>query len=762
MRLRRIGMTAAAGLLTVPMALGAFAPAAVSTVSTMPVADVAGATPLPATATTSWQTNGPVYGLAYASGRVYLAGQFTKVRPPGVAAGGVGEVAANHIAAFDATTGAFVPTFKHTPNNQIWNLAASPDGKTLYAGGDFTTMDGKARNRVAAFDLTTANGTLNTFAPVITGRIRAISANATAVFLGGTFTAADGQTRTNAAAYTPAGALLPWAPNVDDRISAIQATPQGDKVVLGGDFDHVNGEFHRALGLVDATTGANAPLDDGIIAGDCTNGCTQFSTVRSFTTDGTNVYAGVEGTGYGWFDGTLKLDPTSGHLLWKDNCLGATQAVTVIGGTLYAGSHSHDCADVPGGFPQAPLEKGWHHLISEDADGGTVQPWFPNTNAGPGIDPLNELGPRAMATDGSQLFVGGSFTQVNGVAQQGFTRFQPRTLATDAAPVAPAAPVATSNAKGKALVKFAGSYDLDDGQLTYRLYRDNVLVNTWTAQKARWWFVPQYTFLDSVTGTHSYTVDATDAQGKTSPRSSAGTVTTITTASNGGYPNAVKAQSPTLYWRFEEPAGSTTVADSSGNNHTGTVQRGVTAGVPGVTPGTTAVDVDDAVISLDGPGTAVPTQFAMEAWFKTTSRTGGRIMGFGDSQSGTSTNYDPFVYLDAGGQLIFGQWDNMATFTYNGVWGAKAYNDGTWHHVVASSNGSRLEMYIDGVRQGGGKPTSAVAKSTPSWFRVGTDTFGYWPLPPKTAGFTGSLDDVAVYSTPLTAAQALTHYRRAG
>lgn len=762
MQVRRLWKTALAGLLAVPLALPVVTSPATqvpTAIDATPVANVLGSTPLPAVASTSWQTNGTVHSLAYAGGRVYLAGQFTRVRPPGVAAGGVGEVIAKNIAAFDAATGVFVPAFKHTPNNLVWNLAVSPDQRTLYAGGDFTTMDGQPRTKVAAFDISTAKGPLTPFAPVITGaRVRAVSASATAVYIGGNYTAANGQPRTNLAAYTTAGALLPWAPAVDDRISALLATSAGDKVVLGGDFDRVNGEFRRALGLVDAVTGTNETLDAGIIPGDCTNGCPQYSTVRSLVTDGSDVYVGAEGTGYGWFDGTLKFNPDSGKVAWKDNCLGATQAVTVIGTTLYVGSHAHDCADVPGGFPQAPLQQGWHHLISEDAATGTVQPWFPNTNAGPGLDLNNELGPRALATDGRQLFVAGSFTTVNGANQQGFTRFVPDS-SKGAVPVAPSAPLATSNAAGKILVKFPGSYDLDDGQLTYRLYRDNVVIKTWTAATARWWFVPQFVHTDTVTGTHSYTVDATDAAGQTSPRSAAGSATTITNATNGGYPAAVKAQAPLLYWNFEQPIGSTTVTDASGRNRTGTVQRGVAFGAPGVNPGTRAITVDDAVISLNGAGTPVPSAYAMEGWFRTTSTTGGRIMGFGDSQSGTSASYGPFVYMDAGGQLIFGKWEPT---TYNGVWGAKAYNDGGWHHVVASTNGSRLEMYVDGVRQGGGRPTGPTTSTTPSWFRVGTDSFTNWPLPPGTAGFTGSLDDVALYPTALTAGQVLTHFRRAG
>ena len=48
-----------------------------------------------------------------------------------------------------------------------------------------------------------------------------------------------------------------------------------------------------------------------------------------------------------------------------------------------------------------------------------------------------------MATDGSQLYVGGDFTKVNGVGQQGIARF---TSTTDYPTPKPAAPIVTQHA----------------------------------------------------------------------------------------------------------------------------------------------------------------------------------------------------------------------------------------------------------------------------------------------------------------------------
>jgi len=455
-----------------------------------------------------------------------------------------------------------------------------------------------------------------------------------------------------------------------------------------------------------------------------------------------------------------------GKLVWKDNCLGATQAVQIIGTQLYIGSHSHDCTAVKGGFPQAPLKQGWHHLINEDTGTGTVQDWFPNTNAGPGNNVIYDVGPRSLGTDGKTLFVGGSFTTVNGQPQQGLTRFVPNSATPgqvrDAAPVAPIKPIVTSNEPGKILVKWTTSYDLDDGQLTYRLYRDGKIIQTFPNLDSRWWISPAKTYLDTTmtSGAHSYAVDAVDSFGKISPKSPSGGAT-VATVSNGGYDAAIAASTPQLFWKLDDAAGSTSAADSSGNGVTGLVQRGVTFGVPGVTPGTTAADVNDAIINVSTGNTPFPATYSMELWFKTTSATGGRLMGFSDG-AGTadSAHSDPFLEMLPSGQLIFGMWDGL--FTPDGIWGAGTYNDGTWHHVVISSNGTRLNMYIDNVVATTSPKTPVNPQTWDTSFRLGTDTFGYWPLPPITPGFTGSLADVAVYPRALTAAEILTHFRRNG
>src|ERR1039457_1132952 len=53
------------------------------------------------TALSTRQTNGLVFAMAYASGVLYVGGQFTSARPPGAPLG-TGEVARSYLAAFNS------------------------------------------------------------------------------------------------------------------------------------------------------------------------------------------------------------------------------------------------------------------------------------------------------------------------------------------------------------------------------------------------------------------------------------------------------------------------------------------------------------------------------------------------------------------------------------------------------------------------------------------------------------------------------------
>ena len=110
---------------------------------------------------------------------------------------------------------------------------------------------------------------------------------------------------------------------------------------------------------------------------------------------------------------------------------------------------------------------------------------------------------------------------------------------------------------------------------------------------------------------------------------------------------------------------------------------------------------------------------ALEAWFKTNSTTGGKIVGFGNAQSGLSASYDRHIYMDNTGHVIFGVY-NGATYT---VTSTAAYNNNDWHHVVGTLSGSGMALYVDGKRVGVNQGTT-IGQSYSGYWRVGGDNLG--------------------------------------
>ncbi|HEX3932485.1 MAG TPA: hypothetical protein VHW64_17455, partial [Nocardioides sp.] len=152
-----------------------------------------------------WQPNGVVDAVAGGNGVIYAGGNFTSVKPP---TGGSGSpTARTYLAAFDATTGNLITTFNFTLNGRVYALDLSPDKKTLYVGGAFSTVNGVSHNHIVAINLTT--GALNTtFAAAANRNVRAIESTSSTVYIGGDFTTVKNQTQAYMASISATNGAL--------------------------------------------------------------------------------------------------------------------------------------------------------------------------------------------------------------------------------------------------------------------------------------------------------------------------------------------------------------------------------------------------------------------------------------------------------------------------------------------------------------------------------------------------------------------------
>ncbi|MCX4537035.1 LamG domain-containing protein [Streptomyces sp. NBC_00841] len=690
----------------------------------------------------TWQTNGIVWSMAATGGVVYTGGTFSTVRPPGAAAG-TSEQPAVNFAAFDAATGA--PTgcsLSFTLSSgtaTVRALALSPDNTTLYAGGQFGAVNGVGVSNIAAIDTATCTPRQD-FKVAVSATVRALSVTDDTVYLGGDFNTVAGQTRNKFAAVTTGAQLKPWTANTDEVGRAVQVTPDGQHVLIGGDFFTVNGTTSHALAVVDATTGAITKSYPGFIP--------DTSTVQDLTTDATGFYTANEGTGGGVFDGRIALNLSNFEQRWRDTCLGATQAVLVHDGVLYSGSHAHDCSSM-GEFPDQPRK----HLLAQSVNDPKLLPWFPDTNDGIG----EPVGPRVMAqTDQGghhYLWVGGEFTTVNGSAQQGLTRFAdgPDT----GAPWVPNVSLSTV-AAGKVEVNWQTSFDTDDGELTYRIYKDGASTPVYTTTGSSvFWDRPQLRWTDTDVApgeTHTYRISASDGT-NTSAKSPAQTAIVASAAES--YPARVLADGASLYWRYDE--GTSTFAADTGTG----LDNGFLRNAPAYRQTPAAVSGPSTAIGFNGSTQyaysnkrhAQPTKFSVETWIKTTTTRGGKIIGFGNLTMQNSNQYDKHVYMLNDGRLTFGVYSGgTRTITTSG-----AYNDGTWHHVVATQGSSGMALYVDGQLRASNILYTANESYNGYW-RVGGDNLGSWPNRPTSDFFAGQIDETAVYPTALSSSTISAHY----
>lgn len=219
----------------------------------------------------------------------------------------------------------------------------------------------------------------------------------------------------------------------------------------------------------------------------------------------------------------------------------------------------------------------------------------------------------------------------------------------------------------------------------------------------------------------------------------------------GSYRSEVLADTPLLYWRLGELAG-TAAADASGNARNGTYVAAPTLGAAGAILGDTdtAADLDGAaqyVTSTYNPFTPGADR-TFEAWvYRKSNATADAILGGEVAAGGTA-----LLRLAAGSDTLnfYPQASAAAS------WAASGIGTGAWHHVVVAFNNAadQATLYVDGTNKG----TVAMTDD----FLASAQTFivGAWRQVATYKDF-GDLrvDEVAVYSGVLAGNRVVAHYQ---
>jgi RHS repeat-associated protein len=218
------------------------------------------------------------------------------------------------------------------------------------------------------------------------------------------------------------------------------------------------------------------------------------------------------------------------------------------------------------------------------------------------------------------------------------------------------------------------------------------------------------------------------------------------------YAGTVAADTPMAHWRLDEPSGAT-AADLTGRGRTATYLTG--SGLPAT--GGLVGDADTAVSFNGSGGVVLPDRglewtISAEAWFKTTSS--GVILGMQTSAYPTApSSYVPVLYVGTDGKLRGEFWMGALTPLTSAV----AVTDGAWHHAVLAGASSTQKLYLDGNDIGTLAGTIDSLSMSSAQIGIGWTT-GYPALGTGWTYFTGSIDEVAIYHSTLSAAQVARHY----
>jgi hypothetical protein len=289
-------------------------------------------------------------------------------------------------------------------------LAVTPGA--LYVGGEFTDAGGiPDADRIATWNGSNWSAVSSPASQISNGRVSAIAVHAGKVYAGGSFQDAGGEANADNLAIWDGTSWEPFCdaagPAFDGNVTSLQ---------IVGQTLYVGGAFQNGAGIASADYLLACSLETGASSSTVPDPAHAFAgTVYALTadSDGT-LYAGGGFSNLGSIAAAdnVAYRPSGGT--WQPmgsgggpcGCAVTTfvRGLTAVGTDVYVGTDANDIA----GIPQADHVATWDGSAwsALGADSGGANGWLPTTTS------IN-----ALASDGSNLFVTGSFQNANGDAR---------------------------------------------------------------------------------------------------------------------------------------------------------------------------------------------------------------------------------------------------------------------------------------------------------------------------------------------------------
>jgi signal peptidase I len=196
--------------------------------------------------------------------------------------------------------------------------------------------------------------------------------------------------------------------------------------------------------------------------------------------------------------------------------------------------------------------------------------------------------------------------------------------------------------------------------------------------------------------------------------------------------------------------------DDAGTPENGVLAGGITRASENGNPFVT-FDGSTGKIYTERYAGAAPNVFTLETWFRTTTTAGGRIIGYGNTQTGASNVTDRQLYMNNAGRISFNLYANGA---HQLITTPAAYNDGKWHLVTATVSSAGSVVYIDGARVvADATMTKGQGTAADGYWRIGYDRVSAaLPDAPSSNYFGGSMDNTSLYLVALSPAEVAANY----
>ena len=199
-------------------------------------------------------------------------------------------------------------------------------------------------------------------------------------------------------------------------------------------------------------------------------------------------------------------------------------------------------------------------------------------------------------------------------------------------------------------------------------------------------------------------------------------------------------------WKLDEPSGATAFADASGNGNSGACGSACpTLGAAGKVGTAASFNDTSQIVVPDSPSLRL-NQFTIALWvFPTQEKSDYQLLVAKEDSSAANRNYGLYIVPNSL-RVRYSVWAGDCT-TKLAANSSSQMALNAWNYVVFTYDGATAELYLNGVLDSVSPISLGTLCQAAVPVKIGRETSVFLP-------FSGTLDDIQIYSKALTTAEA--------